>query len=134
MNTPIKLLPSIGRLLIGVPFIMSGLGKIASYDATVSYISSVGLPLPSIGWLLAATVETFGGMLLIAGFKTKPLAFVLALFTLVTAIFFHQNFSDQNQMIHFLKNLMLVGGLLQIAYFGSGPFGVDNQMARESAA
>jgi putative oxidoreductase len=54
----------------------------------------------------------------------------LAAFTLATAIFFHNNFADQNQMIHFLKNIMIIGGLLQIAYFGGGPYSLDVRKAR----
>jgi len=49
---------------------------------------------------------------------------------LVTAMFFHHNFADQNQMIHFLKNVMMAGGLLQIAYFGAGAFSLDARFGR----
>jgi len=54
------------------------------------------------------------------------------LFTLATAIFFHHNFADQNQMIHFLKNIMLMGGLLNIAYFGAGPVSLDSVAGRQA--
>jgi putative oxidoreductase len=74
---------------------------------------------------VSVAVEVGGGLLLIAGFKARPVAAVLALFSLVTAASFHSHFADQNQMIHFLKNVMLVGGLLQIVYFGAGPMSLD---------
>jgi putative oxidoreductase len=56
----------------------------------------------------------------VLGYRARGVAAVLAVFTLATALFFHRNFADQNQMIHFLKNVMLTGGLLQIVYFGAG--------------
>jgi putative oxidoreductase len=120
-----RYLPLLGRVLIGVPFILSGLSKLASHDATVGYISSVGLAFPQLGWLIAMIVEMGGGALLILGYRARLVAAVMALFALATAVFFHRNFADQNQMIHFLKNVMLVGGLLQIVYFGGGPVSID---------
>ena len=120
-----RYLPLLGRLLIGAPFILSGLGKVMAHDATVGYISSVGLPLPQLAWLIAITVEMGGGALLVVGYRARPVALVVALFALATALAFHRNFADQNQMIHFLKNVMLVGGLLQIVYFGAGPLSID---------
>ena len=120
-----RYLPLLGRVLIGAPFILSGLGKLMAHDVTVGYISSVGLPLPQLGWLIAMVVEMGGGTLLVIGYRARLVAFVVALFALATAIFFHRNFADQNQMIHFLKNIMVVGGLLQIVYFGAGPLSID---------
>jgi putative oxidoreductase len=71
------------------------------------------------------TVEMGGGALLVVGYRARPVALIVALFALATAIFFHRNFADQNQMIHFLKNVMIAGGLLQIVYFGAGPMSID---------
>jgi putative oxidoreductase len=123
--TTIRYLPLLGRVLIGAPFVLSGLGKLAAHDATVGYISSVGLPLAQLGWLIAVVVELGGGALLLIGYRARLVALITALFALATAIFFHRNFADQNQMIHFLKNIMLAGGLLQIVYFGAGPLSID---------
>jgi putative oxidoreductase len=120
-----RFLPLIGRLLIGLPFLMSGLGKLTAYGATTAYIGSVGLPLAPLGWAIAVAFEIGGGLLLVLGFRARAVAFGMAVFTLATAIFFHRNFADQNQMIHFLKNLMIIGGLLQIAHFGAGRFSLD---------
>lgn len=125
MENSNRYLPLLGRAMIGAPFILSGLGKLAAHDATVGYISSVGLALPQLGWLIAMIVEIGGGALLLLGYRTRPVALVVALFTLATAFFFHRNFADQNQMIHFLKNIMIAGGLLQIVYFGAGPMSID---------
>jgi putative oxidoreductase len=125
MENSNRYLPLLGRVMIGAPFILSGLGKLMAHDATVGYIGSVGLPLPQLAWLIALLVEIGGGALLVSGFRARLVALVMAVFALATAIFFHRNFADQNQMIHFLKNVMLAGGLLQIVYFGAGPLSVD---------
>src|SRR5712671_5649671 len=120
-----KFLPPLGRLLIGLPFLMSGVGKLTTYAATTAYIGSVGLPLAPLGWAIAVAFEIGGGLLLVLGFRAREVAFGLAVFTLATAVFFHRNFADQNQMIHLLKNVMITGGLLQIAHFGAGRFSLD---------
>jgi putative oxidoreductase len=101
-----RFLPLIGRLLIGLPFLMSGFGKLTTYAATTGYIGSVGLPLAPLGWAIAVAFEIGGGLLLVLGFRAREVAFGLAVFTLATAVFFHRNFADQNQMIHFLKNIL----------------------------
>ncbi|NTY39838.1 DoxX family protein [Burkholderia diffusa] len=125
-----KYLPLLGRILIGAPFLMSGLSKLAAHAATVGYIASVGLPAPSIAFVVAVLVEAGGGLLLMSGYRARPVALAMALFSVVTAVFFHHNFADQNQMIHFLKNVMMAGGLLQIAYFGAGAFSLDARIGR----
>ena len=73
-------------------------------------------------------------LLLIAGFQARLVAIALALFCLATAVSFHSNFADQNQMIHFLKNIMIAGGLLQIAGFGAGAISVDNRLSKGGEA
>src|SRR3984893_13940774 len=115
-----------GRLLIGLPFAMSGLSKLAAYGATTAMIGAVGLPVPPLAFAVAVAVELGGGLRLIAGFQTRIVATALALFSLATALSFHSNFADQIQMIHFLKNVMMAGGLLQIAALGAGEFSLDH--------
>ena len=122
-----RYLPFAGRLLIGLPFAMSGLGKLTAIGPTTDMIRAAGLPLPPMALAVAVTVEVGGGLLLVAGFQTRIVAAVLALFALATAFSFHSNFADQNQMIHFLKNVMMAGGLLQIVAFGAGALSVDNR-------
>jgi putative oxidoreductase len=124
-----RYIPFVGRLLIGLPFAMSGFGKLTAIDATLGYIQSVGLPMPTVALILAVITELGGGLLLIAGFRVRAVALVLALFSLATAVSFHRNFGDQNQMIHFLKNVMMAGGLLQIVAFGAGAISWDNRKA-----
>ena len=128
-----RYLPFIGRVLIGVPFMMSGLSKLSTYGATTAMIAAVGLPFPPLAFAVAATVELGGGLLLVLGYRVRPVALALAVFALATAVTFHSNFADQNQMIHFLKNVMMAGGLLQITAFGAGAISV-NQWRRKSGA
>ena len=126
----IRYLPLIGRVLIGLPFAMSGLGKLATYGLTTQMIGAVGLPVPPLAYVVAVAVELGGGLLLIAGFRVRLVATALALFSFATAVFFHSNFADQNQMIHFLKNVMMAGGLLQIVAFGAGAISLDNRLSK----
>ncbi|MDB5977681.1 MAG: hypothetical protein JWR07_4441 [Nevskia sp.] len=125
-----KYFPLLGRVLIGVPFLMSGLGKLAAYAGTVGYISAVGLPAAPLAYVLAVLAEVGGGLLLVSGYRVRLVAVVLAVFSIATAVFFHRNFGDQNQMIHFLKNVMIAGGLLQIGYFGAGAWSLDARFER----
>ena len=123
-----KFLPLLGRILLGLPFLMSGLGKLAAYGATVGYIASVGLPAPPLAFITSVVIEVGGSLLLLLGFRARIASVVLGVFSIATAVFFHHNFADQNQMIHFLKDVMITGGLLQIAYFGAGAFSLDNRI------
>jgi putative oxidoreductase len=120
----------VGRLLIGLPFAMSGFGKLAAYGATTAYIASAGLPVPPLAYAIAVLVELGGGLLLIAGYQARSVALALAVFSLAAAVSFHNNFADQNQMIHFLKNVMMAGGLLQIFAFGAGAISLDARLLR----
>ncbi len=123
-------LPFIGRVLIGLPFVMSGLGKLAAYGATTAMIAAVGLPVPPLAYLVAVVLELGGGLLLIAGYQVRPVALALAAFCVVAGVAFHSNFADRNQMIHFLKNVMMAGGLLQITAFGAGVISLDSRFSR----
>jgi putative oxidoreductase len=129
----IRYVPFTGRLLIGLPFAMSGLSKLAAIGPTTEAIRAAGLPLPPVALAVSVIVELGGGLLLVAGFRARFVAAVLVLFALATAVSFHRNFADQNQMIHFLKNVMMAGGLLQIVAFGAGALSLDSRSARGTA-
>jgi putative oxidoreductase len=129
-NTVNRYLPVIGRVLIGLPFVMSGLGKLAAYGPTTAMIAAVGLPVPPLAYLVAVVFELGGGLLLLAGYKVRPVALALAVFCVVAGVAFHSNFADTNQMIHFLKNVMIAGGLLQITAFGAGAISFDSRFSR----
>lgn len=117
--------PLVGRILMAAIFVISGLGKIAAPAGTIGYITSAGLPFPQLALAIAVFVEVVGGIALIAGYRTRIVAAVLAVFCVATAFSFHFNLADQNQFIHFLKNIAIVGGLLQVVAFGAGRFGLD---------
>lgn len=125
-----SLVPAFGRFLIAVIFLLSGVGKIFAPEATQGYIAAAGLPLPVVGYAIALLAEVGGGLLLLLGYQTRYAALGLAIFTVAAAIGFHHNFADQNQMIHFLKNLAITGGLLQIYAFGPGGFSLDARAKR----
>src|SRR4051812_13352179 len=125
-----SVVPAIGRLLIAAIFLLSGVGKLFAPTSTQAYIAAAGLPLPEVGYAIALAVEIGGGLLLVAGYRARLAALGLAIFTLIAAVGFHHNFADQNQMIHFLKNLAIVGELLQVVSFGAGGFSFDARTGR----
>jgi putative oxidoreductase len=126
-----------GRLLIAVIFLMSGLSKIAAPAMTQGYIASAGLPAPMLAYLIAIVIEVGGGVLLVLGLQTRLVALIMAAFCVATALSFHHDFADQNQMIHFLKNIAMAGGLLQVVAFGAGALSLDarrTQLSKQPAA
>jgi putative oxidoreductase len=122
-----RAVPLIGRVLLSLIFVVSGVGKLALPGATMGYIASAGLPLPLLGYIVAVVVELGGAAMLLAGYRARWAALALALYSVVAALAFHHDFGDQNQFIHFLKNLAIAGGLLQLVAFGSGSFSLDRR-------
>lgn len=116
-----------GRILLAAIFVLSGFSKIADPTGTLGYIGAVGLPLPQVALGVAILVEVVGGLALIIGYRTRLVALALAAFSIATAVFFHSMLGDQNQFIHFFKNIAIAGGLLQVAALGSGPIGLDSR-------
>lgn len=114
------------RVLVSQLFIISGLGKLAAYGATIGYFQSLGMPMPAV--LVAATIiiELGGGLALLLGFKTRWVAAVLALFTLGSALIAHLDLSDPMQLINFTKNFAIAGGLLMFVKFGAGRPSIDD--------
>ncbi|GGB93491.1 DoxX family protein [Pseudoduganella buxea] len=122
--------PAAGRVLLAAIFVISGLGKIAAPAATIGYIQSVGLPFATAGLLAAIAIEVGGGLALALGYRTRLVAALLAAFSIVAGLAFHNAIGDQNQFIHLLKNFAMAGGLLQVAAFGAGAFSIDSRLAR----
>lgn len=132
MNAPpfASVAPLIGRILIALFLIPSGVGKIGGFSATAAYIASVGLPAPALGVVIAIVVEVLIAAMLLVGFKARWAALVLVVFCLVTAFFFHNYWAappEQQLMQHinFYKNCAIAGGLLFIYAFGPGPYSLD---------
>jgi len=118
-------LPLIGRIGIAAIFLLSGISKLTAPAATIGYISSVGLPFPEVGLAIALVVELLGGAALILGYRTRAVAAILAVFSIATAFAFHNALGEQNQFIHFFKNVAIAGGLLNIVAFGGGALSLD---------
>ncbi|WP_294768072.1 DoxX family protein [uncultured Rhodoferax sp.] len=123
------------RILLAVLFVPAGISKIAGFAGTVGYISSVGLPLPAVGAVLAILAEAGGGIALLLGFQTRLAALALAIFSVVAGFFFHAFWSvpaDQvmvNQIM-FMKNIAIAGGLLALVAFGPGKLSLDAKQGR----
>lgn len=114
-----------GRVLLSAIFVLSGISKVSTPAGMIGYIESVGLPFPTLALAIAILVEVVGGIALILGYRTRLVAAGLALFSIATALAFHNELADQSQFIHFFKNIAMAGGLLQVAAFGAGRFSLD---------
>lgn len=113
----------LGRVLLAHIFIISGWSKIGGYAGTAAYMASVGVPAASLPAVIA--VELLGGLALVIGLQTRWAALGLAAFSVLSALIFHNNFADQMQMISFMKNFALAGGLLVLAQVGAAAPSVD---------
>ncbi len=124
--------PPVGRILLALLFVISGIGKISGFEGTVAYIASKGPPLPQLGALLAIVVELGAGILLVIGWQARWAATVLFLFLIPTTLLFHNFWAydgsqAQMQQINFMKNLCIMGGMLYVMAFGAGLFSVDSR-------
>jgi putative oxidoreductase len=125
------IVPLVGRILIGLIFLVSGVRKVMGFAGTVAYLTKLGFPAPEVMAVIALVIEIGGAILLIVGWRTRWAAWLLVLFVVVAAFAAHRfwEITDAgqfyNQMNHFLKNLSIVGGLLYVATFGPGSASVD---------
>jgi len=120
----------VGRVLLGLIFVLSGFAKISGFDGTAGFIASKGLPLPQLVAALTIVVELGGGLALMAGLYTRQAVVALAVFSLLTAVVFHNFWAapqgeQMMQQINFMKNLAIAGGMLVVAAFGPGRLSVD---------
>jgi putative oxidoreductase len=115
----------VARILLAHIFLLAGISKITGYAGTQGYMDSMGVP----GMLLPLVIllEAGGGLALIVGWQTRLISYALAGFTVIAAIIFHSNLGDQMQMIMFMKNFAIAGGLLLLAEHGAGAFSLDNR-------
>ena len=133
MSRSTDIIAFIGRCLMAVLLLVSGFGKVVAPAATIAWIASTGLPMPTIGYVVSIIIELGGGLLLILGWQIRPLGAVLSVYAIATAFIFHRNVADQNQLFHFLKNSTVMGGLFQLMAFGAGNFSLDARRARKSS-
>jgi putative oxidoreductase len=131
MNTLQIFAAPTGRFLLSNMFFMSGLTKISQYAGTQGYMEAMGVP----GFLLPLVIltEAFGGLAIILGWKTKYVALALAGFTVLSAILFHADFSNQAEMTNFMKNIAIAGGFLTLFVHGAGAYSLDNRANKKPA-
>lgn len=113
-----------GRVLLLSLFVWAGYGKISGYSGTAEYMSSMGVPtflLP-----LVILLELGGGIAIMLGFLTKPLSILMAIFSVVAAIIFHKDWTNDMQTLMFVKDFSIAGGLLILASIGGGKLSVDH--------
>jgi len=115
----------VARLLMAIIFLAAGAGKVANFAGTQGYMASMGVP----GLLLPLVIlmELGGGLAILAGYKVRWVALLLAAFCVISGVVFHGNFSDQTQLIMFMKNLAMAGGFLAILVSGAGPMSLDGR-------
>ena len=120
-----------GRFFLAIMFFMSGLTKISQYAGTQGYMEAMGVP----GFLLPLVIltEAVGGLAIILRWKTKYVAIALAGFTVLSAILFHADFSNQAEMTNFMKNIAIAGGFLTLFVHGAGAYSLDNRANKKSA-
>ena len=121
----VKFFDLIGRVFISGIFLLSGFNKIRNYDGTIGWMESFSLP----GFLLipAIVLEIVAPILIIVGYQTKMAAAALSLFCIATAFIFHNDFSDQMQIIAFMKNIALAGGFLFLVANGAKGYCLDKK-------
>lgn len=122
----------LGRICITILFLLSGFGKIMDPAGTQAYIASKGLPIVAVLYVLAVVFELAGSLSVLLGIKARWGAAMLLIFTLVAGTLFHNFWAlpteqAQGQMIHFLKNVSIVGGLFYVIAFGAGPISFDHR-------
>jgi putative oxidoreductase len=106
------------------------------YLITASAIGSKSLPYPNVLAVLTALLETFGGVLIIVGWQTRLAALALAIFSAVAAYYFHDFWNQPagqqhtNNMIHFMKNVSIIGGFLMLCAAGAGRYSLDGPCIR----
>jgi putative oxidoreductase len=126
----VNLVELIGRSLLVLLFLLSGLGKLGAYSATAAYMSSQGVP----GTLLPLVIATelLGAIAIIVGWKTRIVAFLLGGFSLLTALTFHSNLADQIQMTMFFKNMSIAGGFFLLVANSAGTLSLDGRLSKQS--
>ena len=117
----------LGRLFLAMIFIQSGLSKMSDYAATQSYMDAMGVSAALLPLVIA--LEVVGGIAIVIGFKARLVALAMAGFSLLSALLFHTNFSDETQTIMLMKNIAIAGGFLMIVAHGAGAYALDNRNA-----
>ena len=115
----------IGRILLVLIFLNSGVGKIGNFEGTAQYMAKFGMPFTNYFLIGAIFLELIGSITAILGYYTRFGAFLLLIFLIPTTLIFHTNFADPMQKIHLMKNVSMFGGCLILLAVGAGRFSFD---------
>ena len=117
----------LGRLLLALIFLAAAFGKITNFEVTCRYMEAHSMPMAGLFCAAAAALEALGAASLLLGYRTRWGAAMLAVFLLIVTGIFH---ATPDQRIQLLKNLAILGGLLQVAAFGPGEWSIDGRRSR----
>ncbi|MGZ3569214.1 MAG: DoxX family protein [Thermodesulfobacteriota bacterium] len=115
----------VGRILLVLIFLKSGVGKIENFQGTAQYMASYGMPYTNFFLVGAIFFELFGSITVILGYFARFAAALLLVFLIPTTLIFHNIFVDPKMMIHFMKNVGMFGGLLVLLSYGPGRISLD---------
>jgi putative oxidoreductase len=115
------------RLFLAFIFVMAGWGKLNGIEGTAGYMASAGIPLAGVLVYLVILTELGGGILIVIGYQTRIVAFLMAGFTILSALIFHFNFGDQMQAINFMKNIAIAGGFFSLVANCAGAWSLDRK-------
>ena len=117
-----------GRLLLALIFVHEGWSIIGNYSGAAAYMQKFGVPALLLPAVIA--LELGGGLLIAAGVLTRVGGVAFAVFCLLTAVLFHWQFADRNQLLHFEKDLAIAGGFLVLAISGPGKWSIGRYLKR----
>ncbi|WP_235785773.1 DoxX family protein [Sphingomonas sp. PR090111-T3T-6A] len=123
----------VGRALIAALFLWSGFRKLGHPAAVIAMIGH-SLPFPTFGFAISLACELGAGTLLLLGYRTRWMAAIIAMFTLATALAFHNDFADRDALTNFMKNIAILGGLFHVFVVGGGRFSMDALISRPRTA
>jgi putative oxidoreductase len=122
----------VGRILLAAVFLVAGIRKVLGFAASAGYFTKLGFPAPEAMTVLAIVVELGGGALLVLGWQTRKIAWLLIAFVAIATLMAHRFWQFEaaqyaNQLNHFLKNAAIIGGLLYVAVLGAGAVSIDGR-------
>jgi putative oxidoreductase len=120
----------VGRILLGLIFVLSGFQKLMGFSGVAAAIAGKGLPMPEVLAVLTVVIELGAGLLLVVGWKARWAAFLLFLFIIPVSLVYHNFWTMEGAQaamnkIQFMKNVSIMGGMLLVAAFGPGRYSVD---------
>lgn len=122
----------LARVLLAAMFVIFGWSKLTGFSGTVALMTALHLPVPTVAAVVVVVMEFFVGIAIVIGFYTRPVAMLLALYTLATAFIGHHYWTMPDaermaNMINFYKNISIVGGLLLLSVSGPGRYSIDRR-------